>query len=354
MKLECDIQKTIDQASEFLLLNGSDHRSVLRYTLFLEEALLVYRDDAAFCDYTLECIRHKKTAAIRLTVPGKQLDPFENNMVISKALKGLENPPVYEYRSGKNIITYKPVMLIPNLKSLRFSWDHIGEKRSTFILATVLNAIETVIEIVLPVISALVIAALTTSLLERLIYMGLVLAAVRVIRDLLVYVNQNMYASVYKAMSNSLSAALTEKMLGNLLPLINVFADVSELCKIIMLSCERMYQLMVSRDFPREIFGQMHTERLRGEIGFRSVSFAYPIGTAGERGCAILDHMDFHIRAGEYVALVGRSGCGKSTVFNLITKLFEAQLGEVCLDGIDIKRAAVFVPLPLKVYVVIC
>ena len=519
MRLESDIQSTIEQASDFLLLNGVDHESALRYTLFLEEALLVYQGQAGFDSFSFECTKHKKTVLLKLTVPGRPLDPFEDNLIISKALERLENPPAYTYHAGKNIISYKPILLIPSLKSVAFLWRHIRGARGSFIVSIILNALEIAASIFIPIVSAMVISSLTSLLLERLLYMGIALLVLRLVRNAFVFTYQNLYSRVYEQMVDSLSAVLTEKMLdiriesirhfgsgifiqrltddmtgltqrfdsfldlcsdliksvgillgialvspplfcfqlvamtvllcielrrtsvlaqnerknrmaneaytdiineivrGNreiklyrgkevflqtvrersttvtslamrkrrqnnsfnftrwnlrdafclvfllieiyfiragrlevtmavvlfnycetLLPTINTFAFVAELTKMLLLSCERLYHLMLSRDFPCESFGDVHPDSLDGEIRFRNVSFAYPIDPSGRRGRTVLKNMDFTIRPGEYVAITGRSGAGKSTIFNLITKLYDTQLGEVSLGGINIKR----------------
>ncbi len=70
----------------------------------------------------------------------------------------------------------------------------------------------------------------------------------------------------------------------------------------------------------------------RGNITFKNVSFSY---TKGRR---VLSDINLDIRAGEKFALVGASGGGKSTLCNLIPRFYEISGGEICLDGIDIRR----------------
>ena len=71
-----------------------------------------------------------------------------------------------------------------------------------------------------------------------------------------------------------------------------------------------------------------------GSVDFENVTFAYPHEKEAAVSRTILNHMDLQIKPGEYVAITGRSGCGKSTMFNLITNLYETHLGAVKLDGI--------------------
>ena len=69
---------------------------------------------------------------------------------------------------------------------------------------------------------------------------------------------------------------------------------------------------------------------VRGEIEFRGVSVVYPAGAALER-------IDLHIPAGSTVAIVGATGCGKSTLVNLIPRLLDPSSGAVYLDGKDLR-----------------
>ncbi len=99
------------------------------------------------------------------------------------------------------------------------------------------------------------------------------------------------------------------------------------------ISNERVHALMNSPEFPKERFGDTELRDVRGEITFDHVRFCYSTGN----GKNVLDDMCFNIRPGEMVGLVGKSGCGKTTTFNLIPKLYEATAGQVLLDGVNIQ-----------------
>ena len=73
----------------------------------------------------------------------------------------------------------------------------------------------------------------------------------------------------------------------------------------------------------------------RGDIQFEDVSFAYP----GRGDRAALDGFSLHVRPGERVALVGPSGAGKSTVFRLLLRFYDPDVGTVRIDGVDLRQA---------------
>ena len=73
--------------------------------------------------------------------------------------------------------------------------------------------------------------------------------------------------------------------------------------------------------------------RLSGDVTFGAVSFAY------DEADPILDRLSFTVQAGESVALVGTSGSGKSTILNLLLRLYHPTGGAVRFDGVDVRQA---------------
>ncbi len=81
----------------------------------------------------------------------------------------------------------------------------------------------------------------------------------------------------------------------------------------------------------RDADGAVVLQRAKGDIRFENVSFHY-----GKEG-GIIDNLSFHIRPGERVALVGPSGAGKTTIVNLMLRLFDVEQGSILIDGRDIR-----------------
>ena len=70
---------------------------------------------------------------------------------------------------------------------------------------------------------------------------------------------------------------------------------------------------------------------IKGDIDINRVSFGY------ESGNEVLHKVDIHIKSGEFIGLVGKSGTGKSTLINLIMRMYDVEDGSICVDGIDIR-----------------
>jgi len=73
-----------------------------------------------------------------------------------------------------------------------------------------------------------------------------------------------------------------------------------------------------------------------GRLGFDAVSFRYPDMGAGERD--VIDRLDLELEPGETLALVGATGCGKTTLTTLPARLFDVTGGAVRLDGVDVRE----------------
>ncbi|EGQ9292543.1 lipid A ABC transporter ATP-binding protein/permease MsbA [Vibrio vulnificus] len=83
---------------------------------------------------------------------------------------------------------------------------------------------------------------------------------------------------------------------------------------------------------PEKNTGTHSVERALGDVSVKDISFTY-LGTEKPA----LSHVSFDIPRGKTVALVGRSGSGKSTIANLFTRFYDVDSGEIQLDGVDIR-----------------
>lgn len=104
------------------------------------------------------------------------------------------------------------------------------------------------------------------------------------------------------------------------------------------LSASRIFGILAESEFHKESFGEKHVRKLNGNIAFDKVSFSY------EDGQVVLKNMSFTVSQNKTVAFVGKSGAGKSTIFNLISKLYNPEKGNIYLDDYnisDLDRASI-------------
>lgn len=93
----------------------------------------------------------------------------------------------------------------------------------------------------------------------------------------------------------------------------------------------RIYDLLLEQ---KEIDGTEELKPFSKEIEFKGVSFTYPYAVH-----KALDNINLRIKKGEIIAIVGKSGGGKSTLVNMLPRFFSPTEGQICIDGMDISMA---------------
>lgn len=124
-------------------------------------------------------------------------------------------------------------------------------------------------------------------------------------------------------------------LIGVAAPELRVMGGLNAVAQEARAASERFHDLVDAPQRVEDAQGAEHLEKVAGDVAFQDVSFAY------EGGGAVLNGLSFKVSAGETVALVGASGAGKSTVFNLLLRLYDPANGVVCLDGRDIRQVPV-------------
>lgn len=125
--------------------------------------------------------------------------------------------------------------------------------------------------------------------------------------------------------------------IGALLMLIAPIKSLTNLNEDLQVGLAAAQSLFMVIDTPGEMDdGKREIQRAQGEIEFRNVSLRYE----NARRLAI-NNVSFRIAPGEKVALVGRSGGGKSTLVNLLPRFYELQQGIILLDGVDIRALTI-------------
>ena len=80
--------------------------------------------------------------------------------------------------------------------------------------------------------------------------------------------------------------------------------------------------------------GEKTGKKLRGGIRLENVSYRYP---QSQQDARALKNISFDINPGEFVAIIGRTGCGKTSLINLIPRFYDATEGRVLIDGVDVR-----------------
>ena len=119
----------------------------------------------------------------------------------------------------------------------------------------------------------------------------------------------------------------TTQLLHGILMLVMLFQNISRG----LASWKRVKEILQSSPELTDGVFDGQTERT-GEIEFKDVSFAYP---GSERN--VLEHINLTIHKGETVAVMGATGCGKTTLVNLITRFYDVTEGSVLVDGVDVR-----------------
>ena len=100
----------------------------------------------------------------------------------------------------------------------------------------------------------------------------------------------------------------------------------------VKVSLSRIDEVVNNKIFKDEQFGNINLTNVKGNVAFKNVSFKYT-----KKENLTLDNLSLSIKPNQKTAIVGRSGNGKTTIFNLLLRYFDVTNGKVLIDGVDIK-----------------
>ncbi|WP_342221098.1 lipid A ABC transporter ATP-binding protein/permease MsbA [Candidatus Fukatsuia endosymbiont of Tuberolachnus salignus] len=142
-----------------------------------------------------------------------------------------------------------------------------------------------------------------------------------------------LYAASFPSVMETLTAGTITVVFASMIALMRPLKSLTNINSQFqrgMAACQTLFSILDTRQEKDQ--GKLEVTRVNGDIEFRNVSFSYP-----GKEAPVLNDINIHIQAGKIVALVGRSGSGKSTIANLLTRFYDVDQGNISIDQHDLR-----------------
>ncbi len=120
--------------------------------------------------------------------------------------------------------------------------------------------------------------------------------------------------------------------LGMLNGPVNDISNALKNCVNCMNSAQRIFEILDSKPDVEESENPISADNIKGDIRVENVTFSY------EKGKPVIHNLNFEIKAGQMLGVVGHSGAGKTTLLCLISRLYDPDEGDIFIDGINIRE----------------
>ena len=101
-------------------------------------------------------------------------------------------------------------------------------------------------------------------------------------------------------------------------------------------AAERVFEVLDAESESERSRGEIELEEIRGEVEYRNAGFGY------EKHQQVLKDVSFKVKPGQMLGLVGKSGVGKSTIINLLCRFYDADEGEIFIDGVPLRDVSLW------------
>lgn len=143
---------------------------------------------------------------------------------------------------------------------------------------------------------------------------------------LLIYLVQNNTITI------AIAIALFNYKSGIMTTVMEKISNLLDLTKSFNISCNRVFSILDNKTFAKEVFGKKHLNNIKGNVEFKNVTFGY------SQDNNILKDLNFKLISGEMIGIVGKSGAGKTTIFNLLCKMYTIKSGDILIDNENINE----------------
>ncbi|MDD3241897.1 MAG: ABC transporter ATP-binding protein [Bacilli bacterium] len=134
---------------------------------------------------------------------------------------------------------------------------------------------------------------------------------------------------IYAKELETATALIIYNYSGRVSSIVYFIGNFLDVTKDFNLSSKRVFSIIDGNGYNKEKFGNKEITKVKGDFEFENVSFSYDKKN-------VLENLTFKVNANETVAFVGKSGAGKTTIFNLLCKMYDVKEGTIKIDGIDI------------------